>query len=146
MNKRHFLSGLIFFAVSLLLAVLVLNLAIPKSNPKLTKKDFLASKVTKFSYVAVGDSLTQGVGDTTNQGGFVPLLAQELTDAYQYQVTSVNYGISGNTSSQILSRMTKQKTIQNKLAKADLMTLTVGGNDVMAVIRKNLTSLSVKSF
>lgn len=146
MNKRHFLSGLIFFVVSLLLAVLVLNLAIPKSNPKMTKKDFLESKVTKFSYVAVGDSLTQGVGDTTNQGGFVPLLAQELTDAYQYQVTSVNYGISGNTSSQILSRMTKQKTIQNKLAKADLMTLTVGGNDVMAVIRKNLTSLSVKSF
>ncbi|HGA0777976.1 TPA: hypothetical protein ACGQN8_000573 [Streptococcus agalactiae] len=35
---------------------------IPKSNPKLTKKDFLTKKVIPLNYVALGDSLTEGVG------------------------------------------------------------------------------------
>ena len=42
--------------------------------------------------------------------------------------------------------MQEQTDIQEALAKANLMTLTVGGNDVMAVIRKNLANLSVSSF
>ncbi|WP_423215320.1 SGNH/GDSL hydrolase family protein [Streptococcus equinus] len=145
-NKRNFLIGFAFFLASLLLFIVVFNLLIPKSDQELTKKDFLAQEAKHFNYVAVGDSLTEGVGDTTNQGGFVPLLSQALTDTYNYQVTYSNYGISGNTSQQILSRMTKQETIQKSLAKADMMTLTVGGNDVMAVIRKHLTKLSVSTF
>lgn len=145
-NKKNFLIGFAFFLASLLLFIVVFNLLIPKSDQELTKKDFLAQEAKHFNYVAVGDSLTEGVGDTTNQGGFVPLLSQAMTDTYNYQVTFSNYGISGNTSQQILSRMTKQEAIQKSLAKADMMTLTVGGNDVMAVIRKHLTQLSVSTF
>lgn len=145
-NKKNFFIGFAFFLASLLLFIVVFNLLIPKSDQELTKKDFLAQEAKHFNYVAVGDSLTEGVGDTTNQGGFVPLLSQAMTDTYNYQVTYSNYGISGNTSQQILSRMTKQEAIQKSLAKADMMTLTVGGNDVMAVIRKHLTQLSVSTF
>lgn len=119
---------------------------IPKEDSKLTKEDFLSKTVSKLNYVAIGDSLTEGVGDTTNQGGFVPLLADSLSGAYGYQVTTSNYGVSGNTSQQILKRMTEKEAIQDDLKKANLMTLTVGGNDVMAVIRKNLTTLKVSSF
>lgn len=119
---------------------------IPKEDSKLTKEDFLSKTVSKLNYVAIGDSLTEGVGDTTNQGGFVPLLADSLSSAYGYQVATSNYGVSGNTSQQILKRMTEKKAIQDDLKKANLMTLTVGGNDVMAVIRKNLTTLQVSSF
>ena len=145
-NKKNFLIGFAFFLASLLLFIVVFNLLIPKSDQELTKKDFLAQEAKHFNYVAVGDSLTEGVGDTTNQGGFVPLLSQAMTDTFNYQVTYSNYGISGNTSQQILSRMKKQEAIQKSLAKADMMTLTVGGNDVMAVIRKHLTQLSVSTF
>lgn len=145
-NKKNFLIGFAFFLASLLLFIVAFNLLIPKSDQELTKKDFLAQEAKHFNYVAVGDSLTEGVGDTTNQGGFVPLLSQAMTDTYNYKVTYSNYGISGNTSQQILSRMTKQEAIQKSLAKADMMTLTVGGNDVMAVIRKHLTQLSVSTF
>lgn len=119
---------------------------IPKEDSKLTKEDFLSKTVSKLNYVAIGDSLTEGVGDTTNQGGFVPLLADSLSSTYGYQVTTSNYGVSGNTSQQILKRMTEKEAIQDDLKKANLMTLTVGGNDVMAVIRKNLTTLQVSSF
>lgn len=146
MSKKSILSGLVFFVTSLLLSVLLLNVIIPKSDSKLTKKDFLANKATKLNYVAIGDSLTEGVGDTTGQGGFVPLLTQSLIESYNYDVSYSNYGVSGNTSNQILKRMKTQEDIQKDLKKADLMTLTVGGNDVMAVIRKHLTTLKVSTF
>ncbi|MCW8518316.1 SGNH/GDSL hydrolase family protein [Streptococcus macedonicus] len=145
-KKKNILTGFAFFLASLLLFIVIFSVLIPKSDTELTKKDFLAQEATPFNYVAIGDSLTEGVGDTTNQGGFVPLLAQSLTDTYDYQVTASNYGVSGNTSKQILQRMQEKTDIQKSLAKADMMTLTVGGNDVMAVIRKNLTSLSGSSF
>lgn len=143
--KEIFLGGA-FFTVSLLLFVILFNLLLPKSDAQLNKKDFLTPEAPSLHYVALGDSLTEGVGDTTGQGGFVPLLAQSLMDTYGYQVTTTNYGISGNTSKQILQRMQTQTDIQQSLAQADLMTLTVGGNDVMAVIRKHLSNLSVSSF
>ena len=145
-KKKNILTGFAFFLASLLLFIAVFNILIPKSDQELTKKDFLAQKTKSFRYVAIGDSLTEGVGDTTNQGGFVPILSQSLTDTYHYQVTHDNYGVSGNTSNQILTRMKDKQDIQNSLAKADMMTLTVGGNDVMAVIRKHLTKLSVGTF
>lgn len=145
-KKKNILTGFAFFLASLLLFIVIFSVLIQKSDTELTKKDFLAQEATPFNYVAIGDSLTEGVGDTTNQGGFVPLLAQSLTDTYDYQVTASNYGVSGNTSKQILQRMQEKTDIQKSLAKADMMTLTVGGNDVMAVIRKNLTSLSGSSF
>ena len=145
-KKKNILNGFAFFLASLLLFIVIFSVLIPKSDTELTKKDFLGQEATPFHYVAIGDSLTEGVGDTTNQGGFVPLLAQSLTDTYDYQVTDSNYGVSGNTSKQILQRMQEKTDIRKSLVKADMMTLTVGGNDVMAVIRKNLTSLSVSTF
>lgn len=90
--------------------------------------------------------MTAGVGDTTNQGGYVPLLSQHLEQAYPYRVKSHNYGVSGNTSKQILRRMKEDESLKTVLAQADLMTLTVGGNDVLAVIRKNLPDLTLSDF
>ena len=146
MNNKKLMLVLAFFLASLLLSIFTFNIIISKSDSKLTKRDFLSEKLTKFNYVAIGDSLTQGVGDTSNQGGFVPILAQNLTDTYNYDVSFSNYGVSGNTSKQILTRMQEKKDIQKSLSKADFMTLTVGGNDVMTVIRKNFTNLSVSTF
>ena len=99
-----------------------------------------------MTYVAIGDSLTQGVGDSSNQGGFVPVLSQALESDFDWQVTSRNYGIAGNTSNQILKRMQEKKDIQRDLKKAKVMTLTVGGNDVIHVIKDNITNLNVDTF
>lgn len=146
MNKSSFIKSLTVFVVGLLVSVVAFNLIIPKSDTLLKKKDFLTKTSMPFHYVALGDSLTQGVGDTTDQGGFVPILSQNLTSTYHYNVSSDNFGISGNTSQQILKRLQTQKKLQKGLQTADMMTLTVGGNDVMAVIRQKLTNLKVSSF
>lgn len=100
----------------------------------------------KINYVAIGDSLTQGVGDKTSQGGFVPLLAHDLDDTYDVSVVFQNFGVAGYTSTQLYNQITKESKIQTALKKADLITITVGGNDVMKVIRTNLTNLSESSF
>ena len=119
--------------------------------PSTHKSSKIAEKIKsikneKVTYVAIGDSLTQGVGDSSNQGGFVPVLSQALESDFDWQVTSRNYGIAGNTSNQILKRMQEKKDIQRDLKKAKVMTLTVGGNDVIHVIKDNITNLNVDTF
>ncbi|KGR72420.1 SGNH/GDSL hydrolase family protein [Streptococcus phocae subsp. salmonis] len=146
MNKRKFFGSFFFFLLTLAFFLVVLNVLIPKSDSQLTKRDFLKSETVDFHYVAIGDSLTEGVGDLTNQGGFVPLLSSDLGDFLGTEITNANYGVSGNTSQQILTRMTKEKEIQEDLKQADLLTLTVGGNDVLGVIRKHFSDLQVSSF
>lgn len=140
------MGGLIFFFSVFALSFVILAVLIPKSDPQLMKSDFLKNKKISLNYIAIGDSLTEGVGDLTNQGGFVPLLSGDLGDYFNATVNTENYGVSGNTSQQILTRMTENKEITEQLKKANLMTLTVGGNDVLAVIRKNLANLKVSNF
>lgn len=137
---------MLIFLVSFIIFVFCFHSLIPKSNSRLTKQDFLEQKAEIFPLVAIGDSLTEGVGDTTNQGGFIPLLSNNLNATYNYNVESYNFGVAGNTSKQILDRMRKEDDIQKALKSAKVMTLTVGGNDVMGVIRKNLANLSVSTF
>lgn len=122
------------------------NLMIPQAQPLLSAKDYQKQEALSLHYVAIGDSLTQGVGDRTNQGGFVPLLAQSLTNEYGYQVTYENYGVSGNTSKQILKRMEEKPEIAKSLKTADVMTLTVGGNDLRKTILDNITNLKISTF
>lgn len=147
MNKK-LPKGLAFFLASLLVFSLLFYFLIParESGFKHLGQKLSIKKSTTFNYVAIGDSLTEGVGDTTEQGGFIPLLSQELQTSYHYDVASNNYGVSGNTSRQILTRMSQEEKIQKSLTRANLMTLTVGGNDVMAVIRKDLANLKASSF
>ena len=146
MNSRKILQGLVFFFTSLLGFVFIFHVLVPSAQPVLTKADYQTRKVQQFSYVALGDSLTQGVGDTTNQGGFVPLVAQSLTNEEGYQVDVKNFGVAGNTSNQILKRMKEKPEIAEALDQADLLTLTVGGNDLRKVILDNITSLKISTF
>lgn len=146
MNKIILLKDFLFFAICLILSILFLNIIIPNSDSQIKKTDYIQSKTQTLNYLALGDSLTEGVGDSTGQGGFVPLLANDISDNLEVQVSTQNYGISGNTSQQILKRMQSDKALRKDLKNADLLTITVGGNDVMAVIRKNLANLSVSSF
>lgn len=119
---------------------------IPSAPSLLTEKEISSKERTTLTYLALGDSLTEGIGDTTGQGGFVPLLAQSLVNDYGYEVDFKNFGVSGNTSNQILKRMTADESIKDYLKKADVMTLTVGGNDLRKVILSNISNLKVSTF
>lgn len=150
MNKwkeSELVRSLLGFFLLFLLFVGLFILVVPSTHQSSKIAEKIKSiKNEKVTYVAIGDSLTQGVGDSSNQGGFVPVLSQALESDFDWQVTSRNYGIAGNTSNQILKRMQEKKDIQRDLKKAKVMTLTVGGNDVIHVIKDNITNLNVDTF
>ena len=150
MNKwkeSELVRSLVGFFLLFLLFVGLFIFIVPSTHQSSKISEKIKSiKNENVTYVAIGDSLTQGVGDSSNQGGFVPVLSQALESDFDWQVTSRNYGIAGNTSNQILKRMQEKKDIQRDLKKAKVMTLTVGGNDVIHVIKDNITNLNVDTF
>lgn len=99
-----------------------------------------------LTIVAAGDSLTQGVGDSTGQGGYLPYLEKLLeqkksvSDANFY-----NFGVRGNRSGQLLKKL-RTDEVTKAIKKADVVILTIGGNDVMKVVRENFSNLNVKAF
>ncbi len=145
MRKRPVVRALGTFLALVCLFFALCWFLIPSVRPTVER---VAKTVTseRWTMVAIGDSLTEGVGDTTQKGGYVPLLAKRLEKTYSVRVKAKNFGVSGNTSQQILQRMRDQKAIKKSLKSAKLMTMTVGGNDVLKVVKGNLSHLSVSSF
>lgn len=96
--------------------------------------------------VAAGDSLTQGVGDSTESGGYLPYLSNRLEDEKTIRNANVeNFGVRGNRADQLLARL-HSKQLQTSLREADLILITIGGNDLMKVVKENFSSLGVEQF
>lgn len=145
MNSRKTLEMILYSLVTFLVCFFLVNWLLPSAEPVMTKPSTSAKKKV-VTYVAIGDSLTKGVGDSTNQGGFVPLLAQSLTNETGLEFKAINYGVSGNTSGQILSRMQEKKEIGKDLKQAQLLTITVGGNDLRKAILEDTSNLDLDRF
>ena len=145
MNSRKILEMILYCLVTFLVCFFLVNWLLPSAEPVMTKPSTSAKKKV-VTYVAIGDSLTKGVGDSTNQGGFVPLLAQSLTNETDLEFKAINYGVSGNTSGQILSRMQEKKEIRKDLKQAQLLTITVGGNDLRKAILEDTSNLDLDRF
>lgn len=145
MNSRKILKMILYCLVTFLVCFFLVNWLLPPAEPVMTKPTASAPKKT-VTYVAIGDSLTKGVGDSTNQGGFVPLLAQSLTNETGLEFKAINYGVAGNTSSQILTRMQEKKEIRKDLKQAQLLTITVGGNDLRKAILEDTSNLDLDRF
>ena len=145
MNSRKILEMILYCLVTFLVCFFLVNWLLPSAGPVMTKPSTSAKKKV-VTYVAIGDSLTKGVGDTTNQGGFVPLLAQSLTNESGLEFKAIDYGVSGNTSGQILSRIREKKEIRKDLKQAQLLTITVGGNDLRKAILEDTSNLDLDRF
>ncbi|WLR48790.1 SGNH/GDSL hydrolase family protein [Halobacillus litoralis] len=99
-----------------------------------------------LNIVAIGDSLTQGVGDSTENGGYIGILEETFNanpDTATLNIT--NYGKRGNRTDQMLARM-EDEEIADSLQEADLILITIGANDVMKVVKNNFTSLNYQDF
>lgn len=78
--------------------------------------------------VALGDSLTRGTGDTEGKG-YVGYLIQNLEKKTEQKLALTNLGIKGLTSVQ-LAEQVKQKEVQRQIENADVLLITIGGNDL----------------
>lgn len=100
----------------------------------------------KYTIVSIGDSLTQGVGDSTKRGGYLPYLQEKLEEEKSVKDAEVfNFGVSGYRTPQILNKLSTTE-VKDALQKADIIMITAGGNDVMKVVKENFTQLELKDF
>lgn len=107
-----------------------------------TTLNFFLSNHTRV--VAIGDSLTQGVGDETNQGGYVGILERTINENNEIAKFE-NYGKRGNRSNQLLERL-NEREIRSSIKRADIVLVTIGANDIMQVAKENIMNLKLNDF
>ncbi|MCP3031009.1 GDSL-type esterase/lipase family protein [Halobacillus sp. A1] len=96
--------------------------------------------------VSIGDSLTQGVGDGTDNGGYVGILEDTINENDEAaDFTIDNFGKRGDRTDQLLDRM-ESAEMSSAIREADLVLITIGANNVVEVIENNFTSLSYDHF
>ncbi len=100
----------------------------------------------QLHYLALGDSLTDGVGDEYSQDGYVGRLADSLLAWPSISDVEVdNRGKRGRRSDQLL-KLVKKGHYDEEMQEAQLISLTMGGNDVMKVVRQDLFNLKRDAF
>lgn len=100
------------------------------ANPpqeKITAESEEAPATPGETYIALGDSLTRGVGSSKGEG-FVPLVGDSLketntVDRYQ------NLGIRGARIEDLLAQL-EQKEVKRALKDAKIISITIGGNNL----------------
>lgn len=111
-------------------------------------REVIEGAIAFFSHrqniVAIGDSLTQGVGDETESGGYVGILNHTFEDN-NIDISIQNFGKRGNRTDQLLKRMETEE-VASAVKDADIMLITIGANDIMKVIRSNYTNLNIEPF
>lgn len=137
MSTKNGLKLLIFLSfLSLLLFLAGFSFALndlfyPKASslpalPLATEK--VGARERELSIVALGDSLTRGVGDPEGLG-YVGRIVQRLKKERQVKVLLTNLAVSGANSSDLVKQLEKQG-VRYAISKADFILLTLGGNDL----------------
>ncbi|MFJ7638016.1 SGNH/GDSL hydrolase family protein [Peribacillus sp. NPDC097225] len=81
-----------------------------------------------FTLVALGDSLTRGTGDETGKG-YVGLVVEDLKSRFNSKPLVHNLGVKGQVSKE-LAEQVKQSEIGRQIQSADVIMITIGGNDL----------------
>ncbi|EMT45934.1 MULTISPECIES: SGNH/GDSL hydrolase family protein [Anoxybacillus] len=92
--------------------------------------------------VALGDSLTEGVGD--DQDGYVTLIKRYMEEREDINEVFVNnFGKRGLRSTQLADVIINNEPF---IRQADLIFITIGGNDIMKVARSHFLTLTYDLF
>lgn len=138
---KKLINSLTILIILTSLTTISLLLIFPPAKPLLNQNNPLVKDYfgDSFSIVGIGDSLTEGVGDTSGLGGYLPLVEKSLENYYDVSVISTeNLGKSGNRVSQLIKRIKDTPDIQSSLKSADVILLTIGGNDLLKVLKDNI--------
>ena len=84
--------------------------------------------------VALGDSLTVGVGASSPEMGFVPILEERLG------ITIINKGMSGDTTTRALLRLDEVLALH-----PDIVMILLGGNDYLQKVPQEETFKNLRS-
>ena len=101
----------------------------------------------QLNVVGLGDSLTQGVGDELKKGGYFGRLANEEMVNWSgvKNVEALNLAKRGRKSDQLINQLENEE-IQDEVKSADIILFTIGGNDLMKVVKRDLFELKEAPF
>ena len=130
------------------------------SSPITFSKDFTHKEAVTFEayvipptffpreirLVGIGDSLTKGVGDELKREGYIGRFRSELLHYKGIEdVILTNTALRGRRSDQLL-KLLDDGDINYAIRNADIMMITIGGNDMMKIVKKDLFNLKVGPF
>ncbi|WP_175615241.1 GDSL-type esterase/lipase family protein [Piscibacillus halophilus] len=95
-------------------------------------------------YKALGDSLTVGIGNYFSKG-FVNRYAQRAVETLQLPVRTEVFAKNKLTSDNLLYRIQDEK-VQSRLMTANIITITIGGNDLLQANETFLHSFNPSVF
>ncbi|MFS0656723.1 SGNH/GDSL hydrolase family protein [Bacillus sp. 179-C3.3 HS] len=129
----------------LIMVVMSLALVLSACSAKEANLEDTQKVKEHMTIAAVGDSLTEGIGDQ-NKKGYAGITRDkmEAIDGVQ-SVTLKNYAIKGSRTVDLLKRL-KDKKVQDGLKDADYIFFTIGGNDLMHVVQQNVLNLTFAPF
>ncbi|GIM44984.1 hypothetical protein DNHGIG_05330 [Collibacillus ludicampi] len=87
-----------------------------------------ATEKNEMKVVALGDSLTRGYGDASGKGYVGDVIDQLRTHSHS-SISLSNLAINGQTSRQLLQQL-GQKEVLRQIQQADVILMTIGGNDL----------------
>ncbi|WP_379128570.1 GDSL-type esterase/lipase family protein [Paenibacillus sp. sgz500958] len=87
-----------------------------------------------YQYTAIGDSLTTGFGALPGNG-FVPVYRRMAESRLRTPISLVNLGINGLTSAELSQRVRRNDMFRGALKEAELITISIGGNDLIHAAR-----------
>ncbi|MBT2679458.1 hypothetical protein J7E38_10630 [Bacillus sp. ISL-35] len=115
-----------------------------KTN-KLTYIDYYrTSPDSTINHLALGDSIIRGYR-ISEEENFISQFSSKLGVETGKQVISQNEGIIGITSER-LNVLVQDGVYDEEIKEADLITLNVGGNDILKLVKKSDIYSALKSF
>jgi len=97
-------------------------------SPTATRTGGTRSAHRPVTVVGIGDSVT--AGSNCDCEAFVGLYASDLAAARGMKTASVNLGVGGSTSADLLTSLTQPGALRDGVAKADILLVTIGANDL----------------
>lgn len=99
----------------------------------------------KYSRIAaIGDSLTQGVGDESGYGGHIGML-NHLFNEGEKRIHFDTFAKRGTRSEQLIQLLEKEEA-KRAIEQADIVFITIGANDIMQVAKENFMNLTLQEF
>ncbi|TLS37451.1 SGNH/GDSL hydrolase family protein [Pseudalkalibacillus caeni] len=94
----------------------------------------------EYKIVGLGDSLTKGVGDENSEGYIGYVADHYFKDSLHGEPILKNFAVTGNKTDDLLKRL-QAKKVQKEVKEADFIFITIGGNDLMGVVKNNFLNL-----
>lgn len=87
----------------------------------------------EITLVSLGDSIARGYGCEPEEtyGSLLADYIDGLVMPAPFQVRYVNYGTDGDTAADLLEKLTGREDIRASVRAADILTISVGGNDLI---------------